>query len=51
MGNPSAIDLAQEVMAHGGKPKPASWFRRVLDHFRDTREVYLSDPVPVIVRG
>lgn len=51
MANGSAIALAKDVMAHGGKPKPASWFRRVLDHFRDTREVYLSDPIPVYVRG
>lgn len=50
MANGSVIELAQEVMAHGGNPKPASWFQRVLDHFRDTRQVYLSRPVPVIVR-
>lgn len=45
-----AISLARQVMAHGGEVRPASWFDRVLDHFRDTREVYLSDPVPVTIR-
>lgn len=45
MANGTVIALAQEVMAHGGQPRPASWFRRVLDHFSDTRQVYLSHPV------
>ena len=51
MANGSAIALAQEIMAHGGKPMPESWFQRVLDHFRDTRQVYLRTPVPVAIRG
>jgi hypothetical protein len=34
-------------MAAGGKPEEPSWFRRVLDHFTSTREVYLSNSVPV----
>lgn len=51
MANPTVIDLAQEVMAHGGKPVPEGWVDRVLDHFRETRQVYLSRPIPVTVRG
>ena len=51
MANGAAVQLAQEVMAHGGKPKPESWFQSVLDHFRTERQVYLSHPVPVIIRG
>lgn len=51
MANGAAVQLAQEVMAHGGKPMPESWFQSVLDHFRTERQVYLSRPVPVIIRG
>ncbi len=51
MANGAAVELAQEVMAHGGKPMPESWFQSVLDHFRTERQVYLSHPVPVIIRG
>ncbi len=51
MANGAAVQLAQEVMAHGGKPMPESWYESVLDHFRTERQVYLSHPVPVIIRG
>lgn len=47
MRNVDVIEVAKLVMAAGGKPRDPSWFRRVLDHFTSTREVYLSNPVPV----
>jgi lipoprotein-anchoring transpeptidase ErfK/SrfK len=47
MRNVDAIEVAKLVMAAGGKPEEPSWFRRVLDHFTSTREVYLSNSVPV----
>lgn len=51
MANGSAVDLAAQVMAHGGKRMPESWFEGVLDHFRTEREVNLSNPIPVIIHG
>jgi lipoprotein-anchoring transpeptidase ErfK/SrfK len=47
MRNVDVIEVAKLVMAAGGKPQDPSWFHRVLDHFTSTREVYLSNPVPV----
>ena len=51
MANGAAVDLAQQVMKHGGNPKSESWFEGVLDHFRTERQVDLSSPVPVIIHG
>ncbi len=51
LANGEAIGLAEMVMQAGGKPMPEGWVDRVLDHFRDTRQVYLSHPVPVTIRG
>jgi lipoprotein-anchoring transpeptidase ErfK/SrfK len=45
MANGSVIALARQVMAQGGSPRPDSWFQRVLNRVRNTRSVYLSDPV------
>jgi lipoprotein-anchoring transpeptidase ErfK/SrfK len=45
MSNGSVIAVARMVMENGGSPRPASWFRRVIDRFTDTRQVYLSRPV------
>ncbi len=50
MANGEAIGLAEDLMAQGGKNVPPSWFDRVLDHVRNTREVYLSHPIPVTIR-
>lgn len=47
MRNSQAIELARTVMENGGSARDPGWFRRVLDHFTDTREVTLSDPVLV----
>ncbi len=51
MANGEAIGLAEEAMAHGGKNMPPSWFDRILDRVHDTHEVYLSNPIPVTIRG
>jgi murein L,D-transpeptidase YcbB/YkuD len=48
--NEDVIELAKLVMEHGGQARPASWYQRVIDRFRDTRRVSLSTPVPVTIR-
>ena len=45
MRNSDVVALARQVMEHGGSPRQASWFRRVLNSVTSTREVGLSDPV------
>ncbi|HSU12735.1 L,D-transpeptidase [Longimicrobium sp.] len=45
MSNSTVIAVARQVMEHGGEPRPAGWFRRVLDSVTATRQVYLSRPV------
>jgi lipoprotein-anchoring transpeptidase ErfK/SrfK len=39
-------ELAQLVMAHGGKPQPAPWYKRLF-RSRKSKTVYLTNPVPV----
>jgi murein L,D-transpeptidase YcbB/YkuD len=51
MRNADVIELAQLVMEHGGEPKPASWFKRVIDRFSDTRQVRLGAPVAVVIEA
>ncbi len=51
MANGQAVGLAEELMAHGGKNLPPSWFDQVLDRVHHSREVYLSNPVPLTIRG
>lgn len=51
MLNGDVIELAQVVMEHGGEPRPPGWFQRLINRFRDTREVTLSRPVPVTIRN
>lgn len=50
MLNGDVIELAQVVMEHGGEPRSPGWFKRLINRFRDTREVTLSRPVPVEIR-
>lgn len=50
MANDDVVELARLVMEHGGEPRESSWFRRVLESVRRTREVRLSQPVPVVIR-
>ena len=45
MSNGAVVSVARMVMANGGEPRSASWFRRVLDRLSSTRQVYLSRPV------
>ncbi|HET9984354.1 MAG TPA: L,D-transpeptidase [Longimicrobiales bacterium] len=51
MANGDAIELAALVMKHGGSPRPRSWFSRIVDHVRETENVYLERPVPVLIRS
>ena len=49
MRNSDAVALARMVMTHGGSPRPASWFQRILNRVRSTQEVRLGQPVTVRV--
>jgi murein L,D-transpeptidase YcbB/YkuD len=51
LANEDVIELAQLVMEHGGERRPASWFTRVINRFRETERVRLTQPVPVTIRG
>ncbi|HEX8905176.1 MAG TPA: L,D-transpeptidase, partial [Longimicrobiaceae bacterium] len=51
MANGAVIEVARTVMENGGEPRSASWFRRVIDRFTDTRQVYLSRPVLIRIHG
>ncbi|MDP9193415.1 MAG: L,D-transpeptidase [Acidobacteriota bacterium] len=42
--------LAQLVMAHGGKPMPEPWYRRIFRR-KVTKVVYLAKPVAVEIVG
>lgn len=50
LANGEAVGLAQEVMKAGGADMSDSWYDRVLDHFRSSRQVYLKHPIPVTIR-
>lgn len=49
MANGDVVELAQLVMEHGGEPRPAAWYQRILNYVRSTSEVRLSNPVTVVV--
>ena len=51
MANEDVVEVAKLVMEHGGQPRPANWFRRVINYVRSTQEVRLGNPVPVRVVG
>ncbi len=51
MSNAEVIELARAVMEHGGETRPAGWFQRILNRFRDTEEVRLAEPLPMTVRS
>ena len=51
MKNSDVIELAQLVMEHGGEVRSPNWFKRVINRFRDTREVTLGEPVRVNIEG
>jgi len=48
MANQDIVELARVVMEHGGEPRPADWFHRILN-LVTTREVRLATPVSVAV--
>ena len=51
MSNADVLEVARVVMEHGGEPRPPNWFKRIINRLRDTREVTLPQPVPVVIRG
>jgi lipoprotein-anchoring transpeptidase ErfK/SrfK len=50
MRNAEVMDLARIVMENGGAPRSDSWFQRVINHFRSSQHVTLSQPVTVTVQ-
>jgi murein L,D-transpeptidase YcbB/YkuD len=44
-----AYRVARYLMEHGGEPRDESWFWRVLHFRRETRTVYLSNPIAMAV--
>lgn len=44
-----AVEVAMQIMAHGGQPRPLPWYRRIL-RSRSTRVVLLSDPIELYIR-
>jgi lipoprotein-anchoring transpeptidase ErfK/SrfK len=45
-----AYTVARYLMEHGGAPHDENWFQRVLHFRRQTKTVYLGNPVPVTVQ-
>jgi lipoprotein-anchoring transpeptidase ErfK/SrfK len=41
-------ELGKMVMAHGGKPMPEPWYRRIF-RGRTTKVVYLATPIPISI--
>lgn len=41
-------ELAKLVMAHGGKPMPEPWYKRIL-HRKTTKVIYLETPVAIAI--
>lgn len=50
MANGEAVGLAEEVMRAGGANVSDSWFDRILDHVRSSRQVHLKHPIRVTIR-
>lgn len=50
MRNEDIIALARLVMEYGGEPREPGWFERILNRVRETHEVRLSAPVPIVVQ-
>jgi lipoprotein-anchoring transpeptidase ErfK/SrfK len=50
MSEDDVTRLAQLVMAHGGKPMPEPWYRRIFRR-KVTKVVYLQKPVAVEIVG
>lgn len=51
MRNSDVVELATKVMEAGGKPVEPGWVRRMVNFVRSTREVRLTDGVPISIHG
>lgn len=51
MSNADVLRVAKIVMEHGGEPREPNWFKRVINKIRDTEEVRLPNPVPVVIKS
>lgn len=51
MHNSDVVSLARLAMEHGGSPRSAGWFQRVINRVRSTEEVRLSNPIAVRIRS
>lgn len=51
LSNADVMKVARVVMEHGGEARSPGWFKRVINSFRDRREVTLTRPVPVEIRN
>jgi hypothetical protein len=49
MNPDDAYRVARYLMDHGGAPHDENWFERVLHFRRQTKTVYLGNPVSVTV--
>jgi lipoprotein-anchoring transpeptidase ErfK/SrfK len=50
MNKADVEELTKLVMAHGGKPMPEPWYRRIFRR-RTTKVVYLELPVPMAIKS
>jgi lipoprotein-anchoring transpeptidase ErfK/SrfK len=46
-----AYRVARYVMEHGGQPRDENWFWRILHFRRETKTVYLNNPIPITIGG
>jgi murein L,D-transpeptidase YcbB/YkuD len=44
-----AYRVARYLMDHGGQPRDENWFWRILHFRRETKTVYLQNPIPMTV--
>lgn len=51
MAPSDAAEVARWVMENGGQPREESWFRRVFRFKRETKTVYLKNPIRMTVEG
>jgi murein L,D-transpeptidase YcbB/YkuD len=51
MRNSEVIELAKLVMEHGGQPRPATWYQRVLNTCGEPRRCTCRRLCPVTIRG
>ena len=44
-------EVARFVMEQGGQPREASWFWRILHFNNEEKPIYLTKPIPLVVRS